>query len=293
MFGAIVGLVLTGIWYALVLYVFPYERFEQIFLQRGPINIVITFVGFYGLALVFQQFWKNLSIKQDIKSFISSFQGSAPSISRVRETRDIFHNRIRRGYKHVSFFSGLCVSLGFLGTVIGIAGGIGSLSLVFADAGDFAMVKDNIFSLIANLGVAFDSTLLGLIFSIIISVAVSYSMRFNLKVVSDGIDEPLKQAIREGIAADSIVSDPAPLRAMLEKGEIEHESLAKYIKIMSVLGEKLSGLMELQKKMANQIPEWDFTALREATENSNDLLKKILHTLSKEQKPKSYRIIEE
>lgn len=295
MFGVLGGLAATGIWYVLVLFVIPSQRLEQIFLQRGLINIIITFVGFLGLASIVQEFLKNQNLQQEINSYISRFKINTPSIARIRETIDFLQDKVKKGYKYVSFFSGLCVSLGFLGTVIGIAGGIGSLSNVFADANDFSKVKDSIFTLISNLGVAFDSTLLGLIFSIIISVAVSICLRLNLKTISDGMDAFLEKAIKEGSASDGIVSNPVPAasNAIPSIQDVNLGNLNQYLKTMSLLGNKLATLMEIQKKVADQVPSMNFADLKEGINNTNSILDKIFNIIRQGQRPKTFRIVEE
>ena len=94
---------------------------------------------------------------------------------------DIDANRSSSSFSLVKVFLWAIPILGFIGTVMGLSVAVGSLAM--GDANDAEALKESINSLTGGLGVAFDTTLLGLILSILMS--------FPLSVVQKKEDETL------------------------------------------------------------------------------------------------------
>jgi hypothetical protein len=84
---------------------------------------------------------------------------------------DIDSNRSAGSYSLVKVFLWAIPILGFIGTVMGLSTAVGSLSM--GDNSDPAALKESINSLTGGLGVAFDTTLLGLILSMFLSFPLS------------------------------------------------------------------------------------------------------------------------
>jgi hypothetical protein len=94
---------------------------------------------------------------------------------------DIDANRSTNSYSIVKVFLWAIPILGFIGTVIGLSVAVGSLAM--GDTSDPEALKDSINSLTGGLGTAFDTTLLGLVLSILMS--------FPLAAVQKKEDETL------------------------------------------------------------------------------------------------------
>lgn len=67
--------------------------------------------------------------------------------------------------------------LGFLGTVWGIALSLGDFTGFMVDVDNVSRIKDGLSTITAGLGIAFDTTLLGLFFAIIMNGAATYLQR--------------------------------------------------------------------------------------------------------------------
>lgn len=84
---------------------------------------------------------------------------------------DLDANRSAGSYSLVKVFLWAIPILGFIGTVMGLSVAVGSLAM--GDNTDPDALKESINSLTGGLGVAFDTTLLGLILSILLSFPLS------------------------------------------------------------------------------------------------------------------------
>jgi hypothetical protein len=84
---------------------------------------------------------------------------------------DLDANRSMGSYSLIKVFLWAIPILGFIGTVMGLSVAVGSLAM--GDNTDPDALKESINSLTGGLGVAFDTTLLGLILSILLSFPLS------------------------------------------------------------------------------------------------------------------------
>ncbi|SFM60867.1 MotA/TolQ/ExbB proton channel family protein [Thermodesulforhabdus norvegica] len=290
----IAGLLATGLWYLLVYYAIPSHRLEQIFLQRGLINVIITCTGFIGLAMIGHTIFQTKSIISSTSRKILSYahNGNGAQVALLDFYKNSVIEKINRDYEYLSFFPTLCISLGFLGTVIGIAGGIGSLSAVFADSTDLVKVKNNIFNLVASLGIAFDSTLLGLVSSIILAVIISFGKRRTIKEVVSLFEGAIGEVLNNPETQKNVYQNKNNLNPLA--GNVPQEKLEQYIEVMTSLGEKLRSLMELEERIAISVEHSAIlSTMTDYTRENAALLKAILKVLKDLLKPKKYRIVEE
>ena len=84
---------------------------------------------------------------------------------------DLDANRLMGSYSLIKVFLWAIPILGFIGTVMGLSVAVGSLAM--GDNTDPDALKESINNLTGGLGVAFDTTLLGLILSILLSFPLS------------------------------------------------------------------------------------------------------------------------
>lgn len=77
--------------------------------------------------------------------------------------------------------------LGFVGTVIGISGAVGSFSGVLETSGDVEAIKGGIGNVTTSLGLAFDTTLLALFLSVLVMIPLVLVERYESKLLL-GID---------------------------------------------------------------------------------------------------------
>jgi len=125
---------------------------------------------------------------------------------------DIDANRSSGSYALLKVFLWAIPILGFIGTVLGLSDAVGSLSM--GDNADPAALKASISNLTGGLGIAFDTTLLGLVLSLIMS--------FPMAAVQKQEDETL--TLIDAFCTDKLLPklndsyNPAA-NALLEKAE--------------------------------------------------------------------------
>ena len=93
--------------------------------------------------------------------------------AQAREDDDLLDS----GYAMVRAFVWAVPILGFVGTVLGIGQAIGGFSSTLQQAEDLAMVKSSLGHVVSGLAVAFDTTFLGLIVSLVITFPLHLVVR--------------------------------------------------------------------------------------------------------------------
>lgn len=225
-FGAslVFGVLITVGFLALM---FPFlgTRLGDLFLDRGWVNWVETFLFCWGLVILAMKWKKNKSQERatllnlfpehlgkeinvgNVGAFIDNVYSTPTKlrdslmVNRIRKALELFESRVNNqevsdylntqsdidanrsssSYSIVKVFLWAIPILGFIGTVIGLSVAVGSLAM--GDTSDADALKESINSLTGGLGTAFDTTLLGLILSILMS--------FPLAAVQKREDETL------------------------------------------------------------------------------------------------------
>ncbi|MFT6179146.1 MAG: hypothetical protein ACJAQT_002964 [Akkermansiaceae bacterium] len=217
----------VGITIAFLGLMFPFlgTRLGDLFLDRGWVNWMETFLFCWGLTILGLKWKKNQSQERatllnlfpqhlgreinasNVGTFIDNVY-NAPiklrdslMVNRIRKSLELFESRVNNSevadflntqsdidanrstnsYSIVKVFLWAIPILGFIGTVIGLSAAVGSLAM--GDNADPEALKASINSLTEGLGTAFDTTLLGLILSILMS--------FPLAAVQKKEDETL------------------------------------------------------------------------------------------------------
>lgn len=204
---------------------FQGNRVTDLFLNRGWVNYVETFLFFWGLMILIMKWRKNRSQERatllnlfpehlgkeinvgTVGAFIDHVYQVPPKlrdslmVNRMRKALELFESRVNNGevsdflntqseidanrssisYSIIKVFLWAIPILGFIGTVIGLSAAVGSLAM--GDTSDQEALKASISSLTDGLSTAFDTTLLGLILSILMS--------FPLAAVQKKEDETL------------------------------------------------------------------------------------------------------
>jgi biopolymer transport protein ExbB/TolQ len=108
--------------------------------------------------------------------------------------------RVDASYALVRVFVWAVPTLGFIGTVIGIGSAVGGFSDTLEAASSLEGMKESIGSVTGGLGVAFDTTLLALVMSILIMFPASAVQRIEegfLGEVEDYCSENLVRRLRD------------------------------------------------------------------------------------------------
>lgn len=127
--------------------------------------------------------------------------------------------KVASSYAMVKVFLWAIPIMGFIGTVLGIGSAIGGFGAVFGagEGGDMSQIKEPLLNVLGSMGVAFDTTLLALVFSILLSFPASALQNQEDDLVTDVdeycIDHLLKR-LNDGGAASNLGSDAGLLKAI-------------------------------------------------------------------------------
>jgi flagellar motor component MotA len=204
----IIGLVITASFLALLI-PFADTGIGAIFLKRGWVNFAETFLFVWGMTILFMKYKLNQHQARaallelfpnrlgdeincdNVGDFIDNIYKIPRSlrdsliVNRIRKALELFEvrtdngdvasflstqsdidaNRSSGSYSLIKVFLWAIPILGFIGTVMGLSVG----SLAMGNTGDQEALAASINSLTGGLGVAFDTTLLGLILSLLMS----------------------------------------------------------------------------------------------------------------------------
>jgi uncharacterized protein YbaR (Trm112 family) len=183
-----IGIVLTVCFFALLI-PFSDTGIGALFLKRGWVNYAETFLFVWGMTILFAKWKQNQRQARatmlelfpqrlgteihcdNVGGFIDNIYKIPLSmrdsliVNRIRKALELFENRPDNG--EVAAFLWAIPILGFIGTVQGLSTAVAALSM--GDTSDPESLKASISSLTGGLGVAFDTTLLGLILSMFMS----------------------------------------------------------------------------------------------------------------------------
>lgn len=112
--------------------------------------------------------------------------------------------RIDASYGLVRVFIWVVPTLGFIGTVIGIGAAVGGFSTTLETASSLEGMRESIGSVTGGLGVAFDTTLLALVMSILIMFPSNALQRLEEGFLADVDDYCAEHLVRR------LVDEPAP-----------------------------------------------------------------------------------
>ncbi len=140
-------------------------------------------------------------IRKGLELF-ESRQANAEVATMMENQSNIDAIRIGGSYNLVKIFVAIIPLLGFIGTVLGLSSAIGGFSGVMGGAGnDINKLMDSLGGVTAGLGTAFDTTLLGLLYSIILLVPANTLQKIeddNLNHIDNYCNETLMPRLNDG-----------------------------------------------------------------------------------------------
>jgi len=163
--------------------------------------------------------------------------------------------------------------MGFIGTVVGIGAAIGGFGAVFGagEGGDMSQIKEPLLNVLSSMAVAFDTTLLALVVSIILSFPASSLQGQEDDLVSD-VDEycvdHLLKRLNDGGASggDAGAADPAALKAIGEAlAKSQKDLLDRFEQVQKGMAENLGNQTKQHEKVAAAI-EKQMEAIDQRTE---------------------------
>jgi len=197
---------------------------------------------------------------------------------------------VESSYGMVRVFIWAVPVLGFIGTVIGIGAAVGGFSSAIGSAVDLDVMKNSIGSVTGGLSVAFDTTLLALVMSILIMFPSSWLQKLEedfLAEVEDYCDEklvrrlseeradgpPEQQWIRDAIAAE-LEPHVQALRAWQERlAEVGETLTAQVVAGWEKIDEQLR---QRQDRQLERLSDWASETQRQSSEELSETQRALL-----------------
>ncbi len=282
-----IALVLTGLFYLVVITPLRDSYVGQLFGARGWVPYVVTLFACWAsvmLVLKYRAYRHQLTaLELDLlphsfgskitpanahvfSSYLQNLDTNGPPSYLVRRLRWAIRHFRSRGnaqelasqlseraradadaldssYSMLRVFVWAIPILGFIGTVLGIGESVSSFSSAVAGAADLDVMKESIGSVTTGLGVAFDTTLLALVMSILVMFPTSALQKAEEGVLAHSdeyCDEHLLCRIDDTPEADS--SQPAAPEVYAE------EATAELGQVIDTLGKLENRISRLEPK---------------------------------------------
>lgn len=212
---------------------------------------------FHEHLVNFPKLLRNTYIVNRIRKALEFFyiRQNNPEVAQMLASQsEIDANKVAGGYSLVKVFLWAIPIMGFIGTVIGIGGAIGGFGAVLGgEAGDMEAIKEPLMNVLDQLGVAFDTTLLALVFSILLSFPASSLQNSEEDLVTD-IDEycidNLLRRLNDGGAGSNAGGDAGLLKAI---GEAMATSQTDMLKKFSQVQDGMSSSLDNQQKYFKEV----------------------------------------
>jgi len=187
---------------------------------------------------------------------------------------DLDANRSSGSYSLLKVFLWAIPILGFIGTVMGLSRAVGGLDM---EAADPEMMKASLQSLTSNLGVAFDTTLLGLILSMIMSfpmAAVQKREEETLTIIDAFCTEKLLPKLDDSksVTTDGLLEQAESIPQLVSSLARAHETFLLNLNASTQALQHSSETLQSRLASHQQTVEGSFTeAVKKLSETSSEL----------------------
>jgi len=166
------------------------------FLERGIIPPITVLLFFWGLLLLLGKRWNGWYLRRALRRWrsgepggaaapiVASLAALAAGTTRVEESLALLWRRYEESYLLPRYISWAVPILGFIGTVLGISlAADGIRRIIGSDAGLSGLSSD-LSGAIAPLGIAFDTTLIALSLSVVLTLFLSLVQRDEERILA-------------------------------------------------------------------------------------------------------------
>ena len=166
------------------------------FLERGIIPPITVLLFFWGLLLLLGKRWNGWYLRRALRRWrsgepggvltpvVASLDALAAETARVEESLALLWRRYEESYLLPRYISWAVPILGFIGTVLGISlAADGIRRIIGSDAG-LSSLSSDLSGAIAPLGIAFDTTLIALSLSVVLTLFLSLVQRDEERVLA-------------------------------------------------------------------------------------------------------------
>lgn len=239
---------------AMLIQALPYDIGEEI----NPSNLA----AFYEHIINFPKPLRNTYIVNRIRKALEFFyvrQNNPEVAQMIASQSEVDAAKVAGSYSMVKVFLWAIPIMGFIGTVLGIGSAIGGFGAVFGagESGDMSQIKEPLLTVLGSMGVAFDTTLLALVFSIILSFPASALQNQEDDLVTDVdeycIDNLLKR-LNDGGANTNIGSDIGLLKAIGDAlADSQKDVMSRFEKVQKGMSESLGNQSKQYEKVASAV----------------------------------------
>ena len=157
------------------------------FLERGIIPPLTVLLFFWGLLLLFGKHWNGWYLRRALRRWRGSEGAASPVTAslealangneRLEESLQLLWRRYEESYLLPRYISWAVPILGFIGTVLGISLAADGIRRVISSDAGLSSLSSDLGGAIAPLGIAFDTTLIALSLSVVLTLILSLVQR--------------------------------------------------------------------------------------------------------------------
>ena len=168
----------------------------QRFLDRGIIPPITVLLFFWGLLLLLGKRWNGWYLRRALRRWRSGGPGGAvaPLVEslealgtgtvRLEESLALLWRRYEESYLLPRYISWAVPILGFIGTVLGISLAADGIRRIIASDAGLSSLSSDLSGAIAPLGIAFDTTLIALSLSVVLTLLLSVVQRDEERILA-------------------------------------------------------------------------------------------------------------
>ena len=135
----------------------------------------------------------------------------------LRDQSSLDEGALATSYIPVKTLIWVIPMIGFLGTILGMSGAIGDFSQIVTTVGDFEGMKVPLGEVTRNLSVAFDTTLLALVFAIMVMFVMSGMQQVEERFLTELEDFCTVNILGKMITEEEVESSASRIRSTLEQ----------------------------------------------------------------------------
>ena len=166
------------------------------FLERGIIPPITVLLFFWGLLLLLGKQWNGWYLRRALRRWRSGETGGAAApivaslealgagTARTEESLALLWRRYEESYLLPRYISWAVPILGFIGTVLGISLAADGIRRIIASDTGLSGLSGDLGSAIAPLGIAFDTTLIALSLSVVLTLFLSLVQRGEERILA-------------------------------------------------------------------------------------------------------------
>ena len=166
------------------------------FLERGIIPPITVLLFFWGLLLLLGKRWNGWYLRRALRRWrsgepggaaapvVASLEALAAGTARMEESLALLWRRYEESYLLPRYISWAVPILGFIGTVLGISLAADGIRRIIASDTGLSGLSSDLSGAIAPLGIAFDTTLIALSLSVVLTLVLSLVQRDEERILT-------------------------------------------------------------------------------------------------------------